>query len=65
MKEDPLETLKNFAKKVSKPKLQAQKNFGHGRDSDPRPFAWQTSSKILQKSEAEVTLVWQLVEASL
>ena len=40
--------LKNLQKKVSlSRKKPAQKNFGHGRDSNPRPSAWQTSKTIL------------------
>ena len=39
MKGDPLETLKKFAEKsLTKPKKPAQKNFGQGRDLNPRPF---------------------------
>ena len=45
MKGDPLETLK-LAKKVSQSRKPAQKSFGHGRDSNPRPSAWQTSKKL-------------------
>ena len=46
MKGDPLETLKKFAnKKYHKAEKPAQKNFGQGRDSNPRPSAWQTSKK--------------------
>ena len=42
----PLETLKKFAKKVSQcRKKPAQKIFGDGRYSNPRPSAWQTSKK--------------------
>ena len=43
--------------KVSQSQIKpAQKMFGHGRDSNPRPSAWQTS-KILKKLDAEATLV--------
>ena len=39
--------IKKFAKKsLTKPKKPAQKIFGHGRDSNLRPFAWQTSKTI-------------------
>ena len=48
MKGDPLETFKNSRKKSH----QAEKNlrkeiFGHGRDSNLRLSAWQTSKTIL------------------
>ena len=56
MKGDPLETFKKIAKKsLTKPKKPAQKIFGHGRDSKPRPSAWQTSKTILIKLYAK----WQ------
>ena len=46
MKGDPLEILKKFAKKsLTMPKKPGTKIFGHGRDSNPRPSAWQTSKK--------------------
>ena len=58
----PLETFKKFAKKsLTKPKKPAQKNFGHGRDSNPS-FCL-ADLKKLEAEEAQ--LVWQLVEASL
>ena len=34
---------KHLRKKVSQSRNTMHKNFGHGRDSNPRPFAWQTS----------------------
>ena len=47
MKGDTSGTLKEFAKKKShKAEITYTKNFGQGRDSNPRPSAWQTS-KIL------------------
>ena len=56
MKGDPLVTFKKFAKKVSPSrKKPAQKIFGHGRDSNPRPSAWQTSKTILTNLYAK----WQ------
>ena len=36
--------LKNLQKKVSRSRNNKQKIFGHGRDSIPRPSAWQTSN---------------------
>ena len=43
-----METLKKMRKKVSSSrKKPAQKSFSHGRDSNPRPSAWQTSKTIL------------------
>ena len=43
---DPLETLKKIAKKVSQSRNNLHKKyFGQGRDSNPRPSAWQTSKK--------------------
>ena len=58
--------LKNLRKKVSKPKKPAQKIFGHGRDSNPRPSAWQTSKTILINLYAkwQKLQVWQLVDAA-
>ena len=45
---DPLEKLRNFAKKrLTKPKKPAQKNLGPKPGSNPCPSAWQTS-KIAQ-----------------
>ena len=42
----PFGDIKNFAKKVSQcRKKHAQKMFGHMRDSNQRPSAWQTSKK--------------------
>ena len=61
MKGDPLETFKNSRKKVSQSQNNMSKKFfDQRRDSNPRPSAWQTSNNP-QKSETEVTLVWQLV----
>ena len=39
--------LKNLQKKVSQSRKPAQKIFSHGRDSNSRPSAWQTSKTIL------------------
>ena len=48
MKRGPFgDILKNCEKSLTKPKKTAQKIFGHGRDSNPRPSAWQTSKTIL------------------
>ena len=45
---DPLETLKKFAKKsLTKPKKTGTKKFDQGRDSNPRPSAWQTSKSLI------------------
>ena len=44
MKGDPWET---HQKSLTKRKKAAQKMFGHGRDSNPRPSTWQTSKTIL------------------
>ena len=41
------------------------RNVGQGRDSNPRPSAWQTSQNPQKYEAEEVTLVWQLVKASL
>ena len=44
------------------------KKVGQGRVSNPRPSTWQTSKNPnypLCQLAVEVTLVWQLVEASL
>ena len=38
-----MEILKNFAKKKSHSRNNMHKKIGQGRDSDPRPSAWQTS----------------------
>ena len=49
MKGDLLETLKTFAKKsLTMSKKPAQKIFGHGRDSNLRPSAWQTSKNLIK-----------------
>ena len=45
LKGDPLETLEKFAKKSHKAKVTCTKNFGQGRDSNPRPSAWQRPQK--------------------
>ena len=42
MKGDPLESLKKLRKKSHRAEKPAQKTFGQGRDSNPRPSAWQT-----------------------
>ena len=60
----PLETLQKFAKKRHTKPKNLHKNLFGGPDSNPRPSAWQTSN-ILRKTEAEATLVWQSIEASL
>ena len=36
--------MKKNAKKSHKAEITCTKNFGHGRDSNPRPSAWQTSN---------------------
>ena len=50
--------------KAQKAEITCTKNIGQGRDSNPRPSAWQTS-KILIYLYAQLTLVWQLKEVSL
>ena len=60
MKGGPLETLKNLRKSLTKPKKPAQKIFGQGRDSNPRPSAWQTK-KPQPLSQVPVEVVWHLV----
>ena len=46
MKGGPSETLKKIAKKIVSQRNELhEKMFGHGRDSNPRPSAWQTSKK--------------------
>ena len=44
---DPLETLKKFAKKSHKAEKNLHKKFDQGRDSNPRPSAWQTSKSLI------------------
>ena len=44
---DPLETLKKFAKKVSQSRKQPAQKNDQGRDSNPRPSAWQTSKSLI------------------
>ena len=42
----PLETFKKIAEKISQSRNNLHKQiFGQGRDSNPRPSAWQTSKK--------------------
>ena len=64
----PLKTFEKVAKKsLTKPKKPAQKIFGDGRDSNPRPSAWQTSKTILINFYAkwqQKLQVWQLVDAA-
>ena len=44
----PFGDIKKICEKKShKAEKPAQTNFGHGRDSNPRPSAWQTSKTIL------------------
>ena len=43
LKGDPWETLKKLAKKVLQSRNNMHKKFVQGRDSKPRPSAWQTS----------------------
>ena len=63
---DFLVTLKKL--RVSQSRNTMHKKFGQGRDSNPRPSAWQTSkkpNKPLCQVAVEVTrLEWQLVEAT-
>ena len=61
----PFGDIEKFRRKKShKAEITCTKNFGHGQDSNQRPSAWQTS-KILINLYAQLTLVWQLKEASL
>ena len=41
----PFGDIKNLRKKSHKAEIIRTKNFGQGRDSNPRPSAWQTSKK--------------------
>ena len=45
LKGGPFGDIKKIAKKVSQSRNKLQKNFGQGRDSNPRPSVWQTSKK--------------------
>ena len=59
---------KNLQKKVSRSRNNKQKIIGHGRDSIPRPSAWQTSKNPKWfLCQVPVKVVWQLalVQASL
>ena len=48
MKGGPFGDIKKIAKKVSQSrKKPAQKKFDQGRDSNPRPSAWQTSKRLI------------------
>ena len=40
---EKIEIKKNAKKKFHKAQITCSKNFGQGRDSNPRPSAWQTS----------------------
>ena len=68
MKGGPLGDIKNICVKVSSSqKKPAQKSFGHGRDSNPHPSAWQTSKTILINLYAkrqQKLQMWQLVDAA-
>ena len=44
---DPLETLKKLRKKSHKAEKTCTKKFDQGRDSNPRPSAWQTSKSLI------------------
>ena len=43
MKGDPLETLKKMRKKSHKAEITCTKILVRGRNSNPRPSAWETS----------------------
>ena len=43
MKRGILGDMKKIAKKSHEAEITCTKNFGQGRDSNPRPSAWQTS----------------------
>ena len=59
MKSGPFGDIKKIAKKsLTKPKKIYIKKFGQGRDSNPCPFAWQTS-----KSRNLYAYVWFSVSA--
>ena len=45
VKRGPMETLKKLRKKSDKAETTCTKKFGQGRDSKPRPSAWQSSKK--------------------
>ena len=66
MKGGPFAYIKKIAKKVSQSRKNLHKKvFGYGRDSNPRPSACPSPQKILINLYAQLTLVWQLKEASL
>ena len=48
MKGGPFGDIKKICEKsLTKPKKPAQKKFDQGRDSNPRPSAWQTSKSLI------------------
>ena len=47
MKGGPFGDIKKFAKKTHKAEKNLRKKFDQGRDSNPRPSAWQTSKSLI------------------